>query len=222
MENYKQEFIEFLVKTQALKFGEFTLKSGRKSPYFVNMGSFCDGESINKLGYFYASALNKSGVDFETVFGPAYKGIPLAVAVASSLQKDFNKNIYYSFNRKEAKDHGEGGNIVGKQMESGEKLIIIDDIITSGKAIREAIDILKPFNPQIVQILVAIDRMERGSQSGQSALVEVKNQFGIETSAIITIKEIINYLHNKEIDGTIYIGDSGLESINKYLEEFGV
>ena len=221
MEKYKQEFIEFLVKSNALKFGEFTLKSGRIAPYFINTGEFDNGEKIARLGHFYASALQERQVDFDIIFGPAYKGIPLALSASIALQSEFKKNVGYTFNRKEKKDHGDKGMLVGRNIKPGDKIVIVDDVMTSGKAMRESFELLDETKPEVAHILVSVDRMERGQESEKSALSEISEEFSVPVSAIVTIKEILEHLYNNEIDGQIYINDEQKKSIEKYLQEYG-
>jgi len=221
MEQYKEQFIEFLVKSNALKFGEFTLKSGRVAPYFINTGEFDDGEKIARLGHFYASALQDKDVEFDIIFGPAYKGIPLAISASIAWQTEFKKNAGYTFNRKEAKDHGDKGVFVGKEIKPGHRVVIVDDVMTSGQAMRESFALLGPVKPVVCQILVSVDRMERGQESVKSALQEISEEFNVPVSAIATVKEILEHLYNRQLDGRVYINDEQKKSIENYLEEYG-
>jgi orotate phosphoribosyltransferase len=222
MQAYKEEFIKFLVKSGALKFGDFTLKSGRKCPYFLNMGSFFKGSSASTLANYYAKALGANIEDFNVVFGPAYKGIPLAVATTIEYFREFNKDVSYSYNRKEAKDHGEGGMIVGSPVNSESKIVIVDDVMTAGTALRESLDILNKLGPpKIVGVLIAVDRMEKG-QGEKSATQEIKDEFGITVYSIVTIADILEYLYNKPIDGVTYIDDEKKNAIENYRKQYGV
>jgi len=191
MKPYQQQFIEFLLKHQALKFGEFKLKSGRISPYFFNSGVFNDGESLEKLGYFYASAIQNAKLSYDVLFGPAYKGIPLVCTTAISLHKHFQLNVPYCFNRKETKDHGEGGNIVGAALQG--RVVIIDDVITAGTAVRESMQLLAAAKAQLTSIVIAVDRQERG-QHNQSVLREIEESYGVKIISIIKLENIIEYL----------------------------
>lgn len=222
MDQYKKEFIEFVVRAGALKFGTFTLKSGRQAPYFFNAGAFCDGNSIAQLGRCYAAAAHGWGMEFDAIFGPAYKGIPLAVATSMALAQNFSKNVGYTFNRKEAKDHGEGGVMVGASLNETSRVLLIDDVITAGTAIRQSVDVLRANgNPQLVGILIAINRMEKNNE-GVNALQAIQEEFGVPVQAIVNLDEIIEHLHGREIDGRVYIDDAQLELIKKYRSEFGV
>jgi orotate phosphoribosyltransferase len=191
MQTYQKDFIDFVLKVGALKFGEFELKSGRTSPYFFNAGAFNTGEHLAKLGAFYAQAIEAHQLKFDVLFGPAYKGIPLATATAIALYESFDKNVAYSFNRKEAKTHGEGGDIVGHRLI--DDVLIIDDVITAGTAIREAFDIIKANGANASSVIVALDRQEKGRGSS-SAIQEVKAQFNIEVLSIINLSNLIDYL----------------------------
>ncbi len=191
MEQYQKDFVDFMLEIGALKFGEFTLKSGRISPYFFNAGAFNTGEHLSKLGNFYAQAIQASGLEFDVLFGPAYKGIPLATAVAMALNDNFNKNVPYSFNRKEAKTHGEGGDIVGHPL-AGD-ILIIDDVITAGTAIREAMDIIDANGAKAKGVIVAVDRQEKG-KGETSAIQEVEQNFGIQVLSIINLSHLVDYL----------------------------
>ena len=194
MQNYQKEFIEFALSSNVLRFGEFTLKSGRISPYFFNAGLFNTGEALAKLGKYYAQALKDSHIEFDVLFGPAYKGIPLASSCAISLSNEYNMNMPYSFNRKEAKDHGEGGNIVGAPLNG--KVLIIDDVITAGTAIREAMDIISNAGAQAAGVLIALDRQEKG-KGELSAIQEVEQQYDIPVVSIIKLTDLIEYIKDK-------------------------
>ena len=191
MEQYQNDFVDFMLEIGALKFGEFTLKSGRVSPYFFNAGQFNQGNHLSQLGQFYAQAIESSGIKFDVLFGPAYKGIPLAAAAAIALNDSFNRSVPYSFNRKEAKDHGEGGNIVGHPLEGD--ILIIDDVITAGTAIREAKYIIEASGANTKGVVVALDRQEKG-KGELSAIQEVEQNFGISVLSIINLSHIVDYL----------------------------
>jgi orotate phosphoribosyltransferase len=212
MEQYQKEFVDFMLETGALRFGEFTLKSGRVSPYFFNAGLFNHGEHLSKLGQFYAQAIDASGIKFDVLFGPAYKGIPLATATAIALNDNFNTSVPYSFNRKEAKDHGEGGNIVGHPLEGD--ILIIDDVITAGTAIREAQDIITSSGANTKGVVVALDRQEKG-KGDLSAIQEVEQNFGIEVISIINLGCIIDYLKSNNDKKLI-------SSIEDYRTRYGI
>lgn len=212
MEQYQKDFVDFMLEIGALKFGEFTLKSGRVSPYFFNAGAFNTGEHLSKLGKFYAQAIAESGVDFDVLFGPAYKGIPLATAAAMALNDNFGKNVPYSFNRKEAKTHGEGGNIVGHALEG--EVLIIDDVITAGTAIGEAMEIIDANGATAKGVIVAVDRQEKG-KGELSAIQEVEQNFGIAVLSIINLSHLIDYL--KQGDDQVLI-----ERIEAYRAQYGV
>lgn len=218
---YKKDFIHFLVKSNALKFGEFTLKSGRVSPYFINAGMFASGDAISQLGNYYASALVKNKIDFDTVFGPAYKGIPFAVATAASLYREHGKNVSYAFNRKEVKDHGEGGFLIGATINANSKVVIIDDVITAGTAMRESVELFRRLgNPKISAIIILVDRMEKGS-GNMSAVQDLEKELGIKVYSIANIAEIMEYLHNRKIDRQIILDDEKYEAVKRYLEKYG-
>ena len=212
MEQYQKDFVDFTLETGVLKFGEFTLKSGRISPYFFNAGLFNKGSHLSQLGQFYAQAIEASNLKFDVLFGPAYKGIPLATAASIALNDSFNRNVPYSFNRKEAKDHGEGGSIVGHLLEGD--ILIIDDVITAGTAIREAQDIITANGAKTKGVIVALDRQEKGNGE-LSAIQEVEQIFGITVLSIINLSHIINYLKDSKIDDT-------LKSIEDYRSKYGV
>ncbi|MDD3044360.1 MAG: orotate phosphoribosyltransferase [Candidatus Delongbacteria bacterium] len=208
MKEYKKEFIAFLIEHNSLKFGEFKLKSGRMSPYFLNTGMLYSGEAVYRLGKFYAETIkDRVKEEFNVVFGPAYKGIPLAVSCASSLFSEFGMNKSYSFNRKESKDHGDAsGLIVGKQLEGSDRIVLIDDVITAGTAIKETVVMLEQCNnPKIVSVVVSVDRMEKGAGE-LSAIQELNQSLGINFYPIVNIKEIIEYLEENKTVGTEMIG----------------
>jgi orotate phosphoribosyltransferase len=211
-DNYKQEFIDFVLEVGALKFGEFELKSGRISPYFFNAGLFNSASQLAKLGEFYASAINDKVGDFDVLFGPAYKGIPLASTTAVALFNQFDKDINYSFNRKEAKNHGEGGNIVGSDL-SGE-VVIIDDVISAGTAIGESMDLISNYDCKVKSVIVAMDRQEKG-KGETSAIDEVRAKFGIDVFSIINLSDLIDYIKGS--------GDENLlKKIEDYRSKYGV
>lgn len=223
MEQYKQEFIEFMVDCGVLKFGEFTLKSGRKSPFFMNAGLYVTGRQLKKLGEYYAKAIHdKYGEDFDVLFGPAYKGIPLAVATVMAFNELYGKEIRYCANRKEAKDHGDAGILLGGPIKDGDRVVIIEDVTTSGKSIEETFPIIKAQgNVEIIGLMVSLNRMERG-KGDKSALWEIKETYGIAANAIVTMEEVIECLYNKEINGKIVIDDTVKAALDKYYEEYGV
>jgi orotate phosphoribosyltransferase len=212
MEQYQKDFVDFTLETGVLKFGEFTLKSGRISPYFFNAGLFNTGSHLSQLGVFYAKAIEASGLEFDVLFGPAYKGIPLATATAIALNDSLGRNIPYSFNRKEAKDHWEGGSIVGHPLDGD--ILIIDDVITAGTAIREAQDIITANGAKTKGVIVALDRQEKGNGK-LSAIQEVEEIFGITVLSIINLSHIVDYLKDSKNKET-------LQSIEDYRAEYGV
>lgn len=194
MHDYQHDFIEFAIQREVLRFGEFTLKSGRTSPYFFNAGLFNTGQDLLRLSHAYAAALQRSGLDYDIIFGPAYKGIPLATATAMALASQGDSRPY-AFNRKEKKDHGEGGNIVGAPLQG--KVLIVDDVITAGTAIRESIDLIRQAGAIPAGVLIALDRQERGN-SDRSAIQEVEAEFGIPVVSIIRLDQVLTYLENAE------------------------
>lgn len=219
--NYKEEFIEFLVQCNALRFGEFELKSGRIAPYFINTGMFDTGIKIKKLGTFYARAIQDHFQDeFDGIYGPAYKGIPLCITAATALADD-NIDKGYVFNRKEMKTYGDKSAVVGMPLTADTRLILVDDVITSGKAIRESLEVLKNCdNPKVSGIVISVNRQEKG-KTEKNALKEVADILEIPIFAIVTITEIIAFLHNREIDGQVVLDDGMKTKIEAYLETYG-
>ena len=214
---YKEEFIRFMVDSGVLTFGEFTLKSGRVAPYFINAGNYKTGAQLAKLGGFYAECIKDNGIDVETLFGPAYKGIPLAVSAATALYNKFGIDVAYCFDRKEAKDHGEGGMFVGRTLEDGEKVVIIDDVMTSGKAMRESLPKLKSAaDVNVTGMVITVDRMEKGLNTDDSAVQEVYKEFGIKVYSIININDIIDAIKSGVIDGKEH-----LDNMLAYREKYG-
>lgn len=215
--DHKQEFIKFMEQSGVLTFGDFTLKSGRKAPYFINAGNYKTGEQLAKLGGFYAQCIADNGVEGDVLFGPAYKGIPLSVTAAVSLYTMFGRNTQYCFDRKEVKDHGEGGAFVGKQLKDGDKVIIIEDVMTSGKALREVLPKLKSAaDVEITGMIITVDRMEKGLESELSAVQEVYRDFGVKVYPIVTIEDIIAAMQNGVIGGADH-----LDKMLEYREKYG-
>ncbi len=222
MESYKKEFIEFMVDSQVLKFGEFTLKSGRKSPFFMNAGGYVTGAQLRRLGEYYAKAIHDNyGLEFDVLFGPAYKGIPLSVATTMAISELYGREVRYCSNRKEVKDHGDTGILLGSKLKDGDKVVIIEDVTTSGKSIEETFPILKAqADVEIRGLMVSLNRMEKG-QGEKSALVEIKEKYGFDANAIVTMEEVVEYLYNRPYRGTIYIDDACKAAIDTYYEQYG-
>ncbi len=215
---YKEEFIKFMSDSGVLTFGDFTLKSGRKAPYFINAGKYMKGGQIAKLGEFYADCINDHKLDADILFGPAYKGIPLAISAVNAMYNKYGKDMYYCFDRKEVKDHGEGGMFVGKQPEDNSRIIIIEDVMTSGKALREVLPKLQEAaDVKIEGMIITVDRMEKGLNSSLSAVQEVYGDFGIKVYSIVTIKDIISAIESGVIEGKEY-----LPFMKEYREKYGV
>ncbi len=213
MKSYQREFIEFALEKQVLKFGEFTLKSGRKSPYFFNAGLFNTGRDLARLGRFYAAALADSGIEFDVLFGPAYKGIPIVTTTAVALADHHDVDTPYCFNRKEAKDHGEGGNLVGSALQG--RIMLVDDVITAGTAIRESMEIIAANGADLAGVLVAIDRQEKG-KGELSAIQEVERDFSCRIISIISLSDLICYLEEKGANS------EHLEAVKAYREQYGI
>ncbi len=223
MDNYKQEFIEFMVDCQVLKFGEFILKSGRKSPFFMNAGAYVTGAQLVKLGEYYARAIHAHyGDDFDVLFGPAYKGIPLSVATTMAYSRLYGREIRYCSNRKEVKDHGDTGILLGSKLKDGDKVVIIEDVTTSGKSMEETVPIIRAqAEIEIVGLIVSLNRMERG-KGEKSALEEIRDLYGFATNAIVTMEDVVEYLYNKPYKGNIYINDEMKAAIDNYYAQYGV
>ncbi len=224
MENYKKEFIEFMVESDVLKFGEFTLKSGRKSPFFMNAGAYVTGSQLMRLGEYYAKAIHDNyGDDFDVLFGPAYKGIPLSVATSIAFYKLYGKEIRYCSNRKEVKDHGDTGILLGSKIKDGDKVVIIEDVTTSGKSIEETFPILKAQGDiEIKGLMVSLNRMEQGKGGEKTALDEIQDLYGFPTAAIVTMEEVVECLYNKECLGKVVINDELKAAIDEYYKQYGV
>ncbi len=223
MADYKREFIEFMVESQVLKFGRFTLKSGRKSPFFMNAGAYVTGSQLRRLGHYYAKAIHDHyGEDFDVLFGPAYKGIPLSVAATMAFSELYGKDIRYCSNRKEEKDHGDAGILLGSSIKDGDRVVIIEDVTTSGKSIEETLPILKAQGDvEIVGLMVSLNRMERG-KGDRSALEEIQELYGFKANAIVTMADVVECLYNRECMGQIVIDDKLKADIDAYYEQYGV
>ena len=222
MEQYKQEFIEFMVESEVLKFGEFTLKSGRKSPFFMNAGAYVTGTQLRRLGEYYAKAIHDNyGLDFDVLFGPAYKGIPLAVATAMAISELYGKDVRYCSTRKEVKDPGETGILLGSKLKDCDRVVMIEDVTTSGKSIEETFPIIKAqAYVEIKGLIVSLNRMERG-KGEKSALEEVKDLYGFPTAAIVSMADVVEHLYNKECQGKVVIDDTLKAAIDAYYEQYG-
>lgn len=220
METYKQQFIEFMVRSNVLTFGDFTTKSGRKTPFFINTGRYRTGEQMNCLAGFYADAIQAKTIEFDFLFGPAYKGIPLAVAISMELSRR-GADLPFCFNRKEAKDHGEGGTLVGHKPAAAERVLIVEDVTTAGTSIRETVPVLKAVaDVQVAGLVVSVNRMERG-QGTLNALTELRHEFSMETFAIVDICEIAEYLRGRELDGSVVLTEQLYGQIQAYRKQYG-
>jgi len=213
MHDYQSEFLQFAIQQEVLRFGSFTLKSGRQSPYFFNVGLFDGGMSLSRLGRFYARSIQQSGIEFDMLFGPAYKGIPLAAAAAIALADDHGRDVPFAFNRKEAKDHGEGGTTVGAPLQG--RVLIIDDVISAGTSVRESVEIIRAHDAEPVGVSIALDRQERG-QGTTSAVQEVENQFGLRVCSIVGLAEMIQFLEQHSDSG------KALDDIRAYRDAYGI
>ncbi|MCP3915618.1 MAG: orotate phosphoribosyltransferase [bacterium] len=222
MSAYKEQFIEFMLDAGVLTFGDFTTKSGRKTPYFVNTGRYRTGEQIAQLGRFYAASItDRLGADFDVLFGPAYKGIPLVITTASKLFEEHGLDRDWCFNRKEVKDHGEGGSLVGRKLEDGDRVLIVEDVTTAGTAIREAVPLLRAAaDVRLAGLIVSVDRQERGT-GDKAALTELAEAYEMPTFAIVTLDEIVTYLRGREIAGSVLLDDEQMQRIEAYRAEYG-
>ncbi|RDB63108.1 orotate phosphoribosyltransferase [Gordonibacter sp. 28C] len=223
MEAYKQEFIEFMVESDVLKFGDFTLKSGRKSPFFMNAGAYVTGSQLHRLGRFYARAIHDNfGLDFDVVFGPAYKGIPLSVITTMALSELYGKEARYCSNRKEVKDHGDTGILLGSNLHDGDRVVIVEDVTTSGKSIEETHPILmQQADVEVVGLMVSLNRMEVGKGGEICALDEVRERYGFPTASIVDMAEVTEHLHNRECQGRVVIDDGVKTALDAYYEQYG-
>jgi len=222
MKAYQTEFIDFMLRAGVLTFGDFTTKSGRKTPYFVNTGNYRTGSQIAALGDYYAAAIQESGEEVDALFGPAYKGIPLAVAAASSLYRLYGRDLPYCFNRKEAKDHGEGGRLIGHKPKTGERLAIIEDVVTAGTAVRETVALFEAeAEVSFAALFVSVDRMERGTGE-KSAIQELRETLGLRVYPIVTVREIMAHLRGREIGGKVVLTEELYKRTEDYLARYGV
>lgn len=223
MESYKQEFIEFMIDCQVLKFGSFVTKSGRKTPFFVNTGFYRTGSQLRRLGQYYAKAIeNTFGLDFDVLFGPAYKGIPLTVAASMAVSELYGTDIRYCSNRKEIKDHGDKGILLGSPIQDGDRIVIIEDVTTAGTSIEETLPVIRAQGDVTpVGLVVSVDRMERG-QGEKSALLEIQEKYGLKTTAIVTMGEVVEHLYNRPYKGKVIIDDTLKEVIDAYYLKYGV
>ena len=224
MESYKSEFIDFMVESNVLKFGEFTLKSGRKSPFFMNAGAYVTGSQLKRLGEYYAKAIHdRYGDDFDVLFGPAYKGIPISVVTAIAYSELYGKEVRYCSDRKGEKDHGaDKGSFLGSKLQDGDRVVMIEDVTTSGKSMEETVPKVKgAADVEIVGLMVSLNRMEKGLDSDKSALDEVQNKYGFAAHAIVSMDDVVEHLYNKEVQGKVVIDDTIKEAIDAYYEQYG-
>lgn len=222
MEQYKQDFIEFMVDCDVLKFGDFVTKSGRKTPFFVNTGFYRTGAQLRRLGGYYAQAINKAfGLDFDVLFGPAYKGIPLSVTTAIAISEHYDRDVRYCSNRKEIKDHGDKGILLGSPLAAGDKVLLIEDVTTAGTSIEETLPIIcAQGDVQVCGLVVSVDRMERG-KGEKSALAEISETYGFQTAAIVTMAEVVEHMYNRPYKGKVYIDDTLKAAIEAYYDRYG-
>ena len=223
MEQYKKEFIEFMIDCEVLKFGDFVTKSGRKTPFFVNTGFYRTGTQLRRLGEYYAKAIQSAfGMDFDVLFGPAYKGIPLTVATTMAISEFYDADIRYCSNRKEVKDHGDKGILLGSPIKDNDKVVIIEDVTTAGTSIEETLPIIKAQGDvDVLGRVVSVDRMERGKDTTHSALKEIERKYGFKTTAIVTMADVVEHLYNKPYKGRIVIDDTLKAAIDAYYEQYG-
>lgn len=223
MQDYKREFIEFMVESDVLKFGTFTLKSGRTSPFFMNAGAYVTGDQLHRLGLYYAQAIEANfGLDFDVVFGPAYKGIPLSVVTAMAVSELYDRQVRYCSNRKEAKDHGEGGNLLGAELRDGDRVLIVEDVTTSGRSIEETFPLITAAaDIEVVGLMVSLNRMEVGRGGEQTALDEIRDTYGFPTAAIVTMEDVVERLWNSECQGRVVIDDACKARIDEYYAAYG-
>lgn len=221
MREYKKEFIDFLVEAQALKFGDFITKSGRNTPFFINLGCFNDGEQLKKLGRFYAEAIYDTfGDGVDVLFGPAYKGIPIATATAIALNEKFNLKVKYCSNRKEIKDHGDSGILLGSKLGEGDRVVIVEDVTTAGTSVYETMDIVKDMGVKVLGLVVSVDRMERG-KTEKSAISELSAAFDFVGTSIVNMEEVVDYLSKKQVDGAPALDEAKLKAIDDYYKTYG-
>lgn len=224
MEQYKQEFIEFMVESDVLKFGEFTLKSGRKSPFFMNAGAYVTGSQLMRLGEYYARAIHETyGDDFDVLFGPAYKGIPISVVTAVAFHNLYGKEVRYCSDRKEEKDHGaDKGSFLGSKLKDGDRVVMIEDVTTSGKSMEETVPKVRgAADVTIVGLMVSLNRMEKGLGGEKSALEEIREKYGFETNAIVTMEEVVEHLYNRTCQGRVVIDDTIKAATDDYYKQYG-
>ena len=222
MEDYKKEFIEFMIDCEVLKFGDFITKSGRKTPFFINTGFYRTGAQLRRLGGYYARAIhNAFGVDFDVLFGPAYKWIPLAVAASMAISERYDVEIKYCSNRKEIKDHGDKGILLGSPIQDGDRVLIIEDVTTAGTSIEETLPIIRAQGAvDVLGLIVSVDRMERGKGT-KSAFQEMEEKYGLKASAIVTMEEVTEHLYNRPYKGRVIIDDALKSSLDAYYEQYG-
>ena len=222
MQDYQRQFIEFMVRCEVLSFGDFTAKSGRKTPYFINAGRYRTGAQLTRLARSYAQALHAAlGREFDVLFGPAYKGIPLAVSTAMILASEYGHDVGFCFNRKEVKDHGEGGSLVGHALRDGDRVVLIEDVTTAGTSIRDTVPLLQAVaNVQLTALIVGVDRMERGTGE-RSALSELRETYGVQTLAIVTVEDIMEHLRGQLVDGRVVLDDPTYQRMQEYRAKYG-
>jgi orotate phosphoribosyltransferase len=221
VEKYKEDFIAFMVESGVLTFGDFTTKSGRRTPFFINTGNYKTGAQMSRLGAFYAAAIKDNFGDVDVLFGPAYKGIPLVVTASIALADRHDTDVAFCFNRKEVKDHGEGGSLVGKKLMDGDRVLIVEDVTTAGTSIRETVPVLQgAAKVELAGLIVSVDRMERGTGK-KGALQEIQESFGMKTASIVNLEEIVTHLHNRALNGTVVLDDDIKARIDEYRAKYG-